>query len=328
MHKRIAALLEVLGVYLAGQLVMSLLVRGLGIPLVNPLTNLTAGATGAELLTATRQLLGLLALQYVGWFLLIVPVNWWHRRRRPADYGLTRAGRPWRWLLLAGLATAALAQWPTRSVELVNALTPLGDTAPWRQAIFDMSWTRWQFWLFSAVGSFAFIPVVEELFYRGYCQRRLAEDWGDGAAIVGVACLFTFSHGQYLVANAYNAAMVASVLVSAVGFGVVFAWTRSLVPSIAAHVVINVPMTPPWQAVVLAALVIGAVLAARRGAAALRETFAGTSLAGAVTLGLLGATYAVAAQRLEALVFVAVIMVVAALGLEATEKRRLARGPQ
>lgn len=321
MSRRIAAVLEVLGVYLAGQLVMSMLVRALGIALVNPLTGLTADVTGSGLLTATRQLFVLLTLQYAGWFLLIIPINWWHRRRRPADYGLTRAGHAWRFLLLAGLATAALAQWPTRSIELVNALHPLGGTVPWRQAIFDMPWARWEFWLFSAVGSFAFIPVVEELFYRGYCQRRLAEDWGNGPAIVGVACLFTFAHGQYLAPNAYNGAMVASLLVSAIGFGVVFAWTRSLVPSVIAHVVINVPMTALWQALVLAGLVIGAVVAARRGLATLRDTFAGTRPGHAAALGVLGAAYAVLAQRVQAMVFVALAMVAVALVLEGGDQR-------
>ena len=46
----------------------------------------------------------------------------------------------------------------------------------WRQALFDMSWRRWQFWLFTGVLSWGFVAVVEELFFRGYCQRRLAKE--------------------------------------------------------------------------------------------------------------------------------------------------------
>jgi len=52
--------------------------------------------------------------------------------------------------------------------------------------------------------------VVEELIFRGYYQRRLAEDWGDGAAIAGATCLFTFAHGQYLIANLYNVTLIAT----------------------------------------------------------------------------------------------------------------------
>lgn len=94
---------------------------------------------------------------------------------------------------MAGLATAAIFEWPVLSIALMNSFHP-GPTVPWRQAFMDMSWQRWQFWLFSAVSSWALIPFLEELFYRGYCQRRLAEDRGDGPAIVGAACLFTFTH--------------------------------------------------------------------------------------------------------------------------------------
>jgi Type II CAAX prenyl endopeptidase Rce1-like len=46
--------------------------------------------------------------------------------------------------------------------------------------------------------------------------------------------------------NAYNAGMIASLLVLAIGFGVVFVSTRSLVPSVVAHAILNVPMTPFW----------------------------------------------------------------------------------
>ena len=71
-----------------------------------------------------------------------------------------------------------------RFVRVVRArcwlpkLNSSSKTEPWRQAFFEMSWRRWEFWLFSAVMSWALIPVLEELFFRGYCQRRLAVAWG------------------------------------------------------------------------------------------------------------------------------------------------------
>src|SRR6266699_1691923 len=111
-RRRTAALLEVLGIYLTGQLVTGQLIRLLGLRPVNPLASLTVGVTDAELITATWQLFVLLMLQYAGWFLLIIPINYWHRRRGPAAYGLTRAGHSWSALILAGLATAALCLWP------------------------------------------------------------------------------------------------------------------------------------------------------------------------------------------------------------------------
>ncbi len=317
-----AALLEVLGVYLAGQLVVTLLTRVLSLQPVNPLTGFTAEISDAELITATRQLFVLLMLQYVGWFLLIIPINWWQRRRGPAAYGLTRAGHSWTALLVAGLATTALATWPVFGVGVVNAIHPLGETVPWREALGHISLYRWQFWLFMAVLSWALPPIVEELFFRGYCQRRLAEDWGDGPAIVGVACLFTFTHSQYWILNAYNVSLLVSLLITAIGFGVVFAWTRSLIPSMLAHAIINFPMRLPWQVLLLTALLIGAAVMRRRGVAVIKQVFSGSTVAGCVALAVVGTGYAIAGARIERLAFVAAGMVVAAIGLEAMDRRR------
>jgi hypothetical protein len=51
----------------------------------------------------------LLMFQYAGYFLLVLPINSWYRRRGPASYGLTRAGLSRVALLLAGLGTVALS---------------------------------------------------------------------------------------------------------------------------------------------------------------------------------------------------------------------------
>jgi membrane protease YdiL (CAAX protease family) len=318
---RAAALLEVLGIYVAGQLVTQLLIRMLGIAAVNPLATFTAHVSDRELLSATRQLFVMLTLQYSGWFLLIVPINYWHRRRGMAAYGLTRAGRPWTVLVLAGLATAALCVWPTLAVDVANAVRPFGDTVPWRQALFDTSWRRWEFWFFTGVLSWGYVAVVEEIFFRGYCQRRLAEDWGDGAAIVGITCLFVFAHAQYLDWNAYNALKVPSLLLAAFGSAVVFAWTRSLVPSIIAHAISNVPMTPFWQTVVVMVLLVGAGLAARRAGTAVRDVFSRAGFVPCVTLAGVGAAYAVASARIPGFAYVAGSMVVIAVILEFRERQ-------
>src|ERR1022692_692648 len=181
-RRRTAALLEVFGVYLAGSFLCDrigqLLVRWRDVSPQNPFGLLTAHTTNADLLVASRQLLLFLILLYGSYFALIVPINWWHRQSGSAAYGLTRAGRSWKALIVLALATAALTQWPVLLHTLVDAVHPLGKMEPWRQAFFDMSWRRWQFWLFAGIMSYALIPILEELLFRGYYQRRLAEDWG------------------------------------------------------------------------------------------------------------------------------------------------------
>jgi membrane protease YdiL (CAAX protease family) len=322
-ERRVAALLEVFGVYLAGGVLVTLALHLAGVTVHNPLSSLTVNVTDSQLLTMTLQLLALLALQYAGWFALIVPIDWWHRRRGPSAYGLTRANHSWRTLIVAGAATATLTTWPGLVVDLANARWKLGDTEPWRQALFDMSWHRWQLWLFSAVGGWAVIPVLEELFFRGYCQRRLAEDWGDGPAIVGTACLFVFSHGQYLRPDAYNVGTLLGVFAHALGYGVVFALTRSLVPSILVHALSDFPMRPPWQVALLVVLVIGWTVSVRPAWAAIKKIFAGTSVPACLALAILGAAYPIASNRVPTLAYVAVGMVLLAVALEVTEKRRV-----
>jgi membrane protease YdiL (CAAX protease family) len=325
-RRRIAALFEVLGIYLAGSFlsdqIADLLLHWRLFSPTNPFSLLTSHTTDADLLVASRQLLLVLLLANFSYFVLIVPINWWHRRQTAAAYGLTRAGLPWKTLILAGLATSALTQWPVLVHSLVDAVHPLGAMAPWRQAFFDMSWRRWQFWLFAGILSYAVIPVLEELLFRGYYQRRLAEDWGDGPALVGVACLFTFSHPQYLIANAYNVTMIVSLFCMAIGLGVVFAWTRSLVPSMIAHAIINVPLTPFWQGVLLVVFAAGAFFAWRGGRRAIRQVFTNTSAAACVLLALILAAYAIESHRINVMTWIAIGMLVAALGIEAMDRRK------
>ena len=321
-QRRAAALLEVLGVCLAGPVAMVGLRRLLGVSLPNPLSNLTAHATNAQLVTASRQLLTLLAVQNAGYFLLAVPLNWWYRRRGRAAYGLTTAGHTWKVLLLAGIAAAALAEWPVVGVTLANSIHP-NPTVGWRQALMDMSWQRWQFWLFSGVLSWAGAPFFEELVYRGYCQRRLAEDWGDGPAIVGAACLFTFAHTQYLRADAYNVSMFLGLLLSAIGFGVVFAWTRSLIPCMIAHAIFDIPLTTIGESVLLAALVIGAILAWQRAVPVIKKVFSTGSSKACAALGVIGAGYAILTSIDSIIIYVviaAIAMLALAVVLEAKDR--------
>ena len=326
MRRRMAALFEVLGVYLAGPFlsdrIADLLLHWRLISPTNPLSLLTSHTTDADLLVASRQLFLVLLLANFSYFALIVPITWWRGRRTAAEYGLTCAGRPWKALLLAALATSALTQWPVLVHSLVDAVHPLGAMAPWRQAYFDMSWRRWQFWLFAGILSYALIPVLEELLFRGYYQRRLAEEWGDGPAIAGVACLFTFSHPQYLIANAYNVTMIASLLCMAIGLGVVFAWTRSLVPSMIAHAIINFPLTPFWQGVLLIVFAAVAFFAWRGGMRAVQRVFANANAAACVLLAVILTAYVIAAHRINAMSWIAIGMLVAALGLTAMDRRQ------
>jgi membrane protease YdiL (CAAX protease family) len=320
-RRRTAALLEVLGVYLSGPFVEKIIEQWLShrnfISTASPFDMLSAHSTNSELLLASRQLLVALVLLYGSYFLLIIPINWWNHRGGRVAYGLTRAGHTWKALILAAVTTAILSQWPVLIHTLVDVIHPLGAMAPWRQAFFDMSWLRWQFWFFAAILSYAVIPVLEELIFRGYYQRRLAEDWGNGPAIVGTACFFPFAHRQYLIANTYNVTMIASLFCLAIGLGVVFAWTRSLFPSMIAHAIINVPMTAFWQGVLLVVFLIGAFFVWRRGVAAAGRVFQNTRAMRCAVLAVAMTLYVIEAHRIKGMEYAAIGMIAVAIGLEA-----------
>jgi hypothetical protein len=78
-RRRMAALLEVFGVYLTGAFLSDQIVKLLAhwhlISTKNPLELLTVHATNADLLVASRQLFLALMLLYGSYFLLIIPIN-------------------------------------------------------------------------------------------------------------------------------------------------------------------------------------------------------------------------------------------------------------
>ena len=84
-RRRTAALLEVFGVYLTGAFLSDqiggLLVRWGVVSPQNPFDLLTTHTNDADLLVASRLLLVRLVIQYGSYLALIIPVNWWYRRR-------------------------------------------------------------------------------------------------------------------------------------------------------------------------------------------------------------------------------------------------------
>lgn len=328
--QQLAAIFEVLGVYIVGQLVGFIIGKLLGVPLQNPLSALEPGATPAQLLDITRQLFAILMLQYSGWLGVAFAVGWWHRRRTPRQYGVTLAGRPLLWHLLAGVVLFVVADLPTKALSLVNSLVPLGEQAAWRETLLAMDWGTWEFWLLSAVGSYGLIPILEELFYRGYCQSRLEEDLGAPGAILAVAALFSLSHSQYHILNVFNVTMLLTSFFGAVVWGYLFYRTRSLLPSIVAHALVNIPMRGAAEWLLLGGMILVGIVARQEIAAYLREgiallrTASGRVRLVAITLAF--GLFAVGSVVLGDLVLLlALALFVAALVLEWRERRATAR---
>ncbi len=245
---RLAAICEICGVYMVGQLLAFLLIRLLGIELTNPLETLKANPN-ADLLEMSKTLAGILLLQYGGIMLPALGLGWWYRRRRLSAYGLTAGqpmkptGEPIGAQLLTGVVLFAVAELPGKLLIVLDRFVPLGAKAVTQQIASNLDWGTYQFWIFMAVGSFLLIPIVEELFYRGYVQTRLAEDFDAPTAILAVALFFTLSHGQYyLTLSPWTIGTLLTGLFGSLVWGYVFYQTRSLLPLIVAHALVNFPV--------------------------------------------------------------------------------------
>ncbi|MFW9778985.1 MAG: lysostaphin resistance A-like protein [Candidatus Heimdallarchaeota archaeon] len=116
-----------------------------------------------------------------------------------------------------------------------------------------------EFWIYMAVGSFILPPILEELFFRGYVQTRLSEDFGEAPAILLTTLFFSFGHVQYLYFGFFGLGTILVNFLSIFLFGYLYYRTKSLVPGIIAHVIVNFP-TRDITTYVLLVLMIGIIL--------------------------------------------------------------------
>lgn len=239
--RRLAAVFEVCGVYMAGQLIAFIFIQLLGIEVTNPIEVLQADPS-ADVIEMSKNLALILLFQYGGIMLLALGIGWWHRRRRLPDYGCTTAKQPILHHVWIGVVLFAVADLPTKLLVAIDRFIPLGEKAVTQEIVYSLDWD-FKFWIFMAVGSYLLIPIVEEVFYRGYVQTRFAEDFNAPTAILATALFFTFSHGQYyLTLSPWTIGSLLTTLFSALAWGYIFYRTRSLIAPIVAHAIVNFPV--------------------------------------------------------------------------------------
>ena len=89
-----------------------------------------------------------------------------------------------------------------------------------------------------------------------------------------------------------------------------------------AHSIIDIPMTPPWYAALLAVFVIGIFFARRGGIRVLKQVFTKTKASACVFLAVVCIAYDIAADRIGAMTWVAIDMVVVAVIIEMVDRTR------
>ena len=225
-------------------------------------------ATGPLWGTATKAFLVVLVVR---WGMLLLAAGWLARwRGYSALHPVDDTGRwpLWKGIML-GIAVGAVLVFPSAFTRYAHfVIRPLGTTPAVWELMNRVPWTA-SFWVYMAVSSFALVPIVEEIFFRGYVLGALNLLFERRTAILLSAVLFCAVHGQYLRPDAFSVFNSAMVLAG----GVVLAWlvytTRSLVPAMAEHAFANLPRSPRWivldgVAALAGAIVVYALLRAGR----------------------------------------------------------------
>ena len=200
------------------------------------------GSEGSpNLWAASSAMLQQFAAQYGVLLALVLLIGWWRGRRAARAYALTRGKLSPREIVRYGVALGLLAGLPGTVLLLIQEYAPIGAEPPmWtvlRGAPKDAS-----FWLFMAVASFALVPILEELAWRGYILGRFTETIGPGAAVVATALPMALAHTQY--SSLDPAMMMATLAVLTLSFATTLATIRtgSVWPAVVGHAITNFPI--------------------------------------------------------------------------------------
>ncbi len=260
-----------------------------------------------------------IALQYVCLLLPAFALGWWRRRLPLAHYGVTRAGQSLGALLALGALCFAAVTLPNQVLWLAK---------PVRQVLAGTTWT-FSFWVFFGVVSFGILPLLEELFFRGYCQTRLEESFGGIGAIVIVALFTTLAHDQYHRLSALSIGTILALLPIALGAGYVFWRSRSLVPAMIIHMGMNVPTTGIFDFLVPGLMALAVVLFRRRVMEMMKTFCQAATERDWKVPALLATAFAVALiigfeHNLRTIVPIALLGLVAATSIEFLQRRKAA----
>lgn len=250
--RKIAAITETTGVPVVALVLAAILISLVGIDS----TAILPSGPNPDYLGASVNLLAVLLLQYSPVFALAYLIGRWHRGRAVREYGLTRNSTPLRSLIVFGILAFAVADFPAKIMKWAQAYLPLGPIPETQSILENADWFSWGFWLYMAIGSFLVIPIIEEIFFRGYIQTRLEEDFGGPAAVLISSAIFAFGHVQYLYLGIFGIGNTISVFIAALGFGFLYFKTRSLIPSIIMHAIANLPLIEPGVSVSLVLMFI------------------------------------------------------------------------
>ncbi len=320
----VAAALEILAIFLGGSLLAILISRTIGLASLRerlvaqlaepepPFLRLS-WAVGADLL-----------LRYAILFALAYAVGRWHRRRTLATYGVTRAGRAAGFHLKVGVLLFAVGVFVPKLLIFLRDFIDLG-AAPERWETLIQHHGSLPFWIYMAVGSYGLVPILEELFFRGYVQTRVTEDFGPAIGILITALAFSVSHTHFFIASVFSLGMLGGLFFSALLLSYARYRTGSVIPGIIAHALGNVPVVDTSLLMTLLLMLVLMIWYRRslsEWGAQLGRTLVTIESPGALLVGTatVMAVLAIVLARPDTLPLVTLAAGLVALALEAREK--------
>ena len=237
-QRQTAAACECVGIFVCGTLLARLIARAVGLP-TRGLRDLQPSAS-VDFLSLAWVTGANLLVRYGLILTLAFAVGWWYRRWPLREYGVTTSRLPVKQLIAIALLVFSVGGAIPKFLLFIGAYVPLGS-AP-RHWELSQSTGSIDFWIYMAVSSYFLVPILEELFARGYLQTRLGEDFGAPAAVLMTAALFTASHRQYFIVSFIGLAMLASLLFASLLVGYVRYRFGTVLPGMLAHALGNVPV--------------------------------------------------------------------------------------
>jgi membrane protease YdiL (CAAX protease family) len=225
-----------------------------------------------DLFSASWILLQQFTVQYGLLLILVTAIGLWRRRTGLRSYALGTGDLSARQIVRYGVLLGLVAGIPATAVLMLQQYASIGaDTPMWaalRSAPKDLS-----FWTFMAIGSFALVPLLEEITWRGYVLGRFSEVLGPGAAVVVAAIPFALLHTQY--ASADPLMILASFSVFVLSFATCLATIRTgtVWPAVVAHAIINSPIEGVLGWIRLVAIIVALIFFARSIASEARIWF-------------------------------------------------------
>ena len=253
---RMSAVAETALLLVVGSLVAGKLAAWLAMPSRQIRDALLYAADGPNWAEAAQAEAQWLALRYGLTLVVALLIAWWVGGPTRRAAGLSRGGRSLLNLVGFGFVMGLLLNAPVLVGQWLHQTLGVGGDTPFWSLMRVSVWTP-AFWMFMAASSFGIVPVVEELFFRAYALGRYRMHFSAGGAILLSAVFFWVSHGQYLQPDGFLLFNSALTFI----FATVLAWsvvrTGSILPSLIAHMIVNVPLTPPLM---LGAIAIAAMI--------------------------------------------------------------------